>query len=171
MVKQKESFEQSGIAKPVSKKLKKVNIPDELKSKKKAIKPANLNKASNSQNKAEYSKDVVYEEENHEDHEIDNQDADENEIISEVEESEENIEESKQEEGLEPEPIKEKNQLIKNLTPEFIISAIYTGGKIQLSNLEKDIYSICNNEIVCFSLDENKIKRKIVQVKELFSEQ
>lgn len=164
MVKQKESFEKAPVVKPVSKKLKKLRIINNTGHKKKSIKGTQPIKSQNHKNKDQPEPNDFEEAEENNVHEIDAQDNGNDEIVSEVSEENINEEETKLEEPTEPEPAIEKNQLIKALSPGFIISAIYTGGKIQLSSMEKELYSICNNEIVCFSLEDKKVKRKITQV-------
>jgi len=53
--------------------------------------------------------------------------------------------------------------LIKVLNPILESGAIYTGGKIYLSP-ENDLYCLCNNEVVIFSLETQTVKKKVTQV-------
>lgn len=63
-----------------------------------------------------------------------------------------------------PKQNKPLTNLIKVLNPTLESVAIYTGGKIYLSP-DNDLYCLCNNEIIIYSLETQTVKKKITQVK------
>jgi shikimate kinase len=54
-------------------------------------------------------------------------------------------------------------KIVKVLTPILKIEPIYTGGKIQLKH-QNTMYTLCNNQVIHFSMSEKKILDRITQV-------
>jgi len=165
----------SSLKKPVTKSISKLESAKQAPSVTKKLK----NKAQNTkgtkpkkQQKIEQYEQVQEEvEEQVPEEEINEEVEEEQEVV----ENAQNFEEEKAEDGnIELEnnaeddedvkkPVQRANNLIKVMKPVVESGSIYTGGKI-LVNSENDMFCLCENEIVIYSLDTHTVKKKISQV-------
>lgn len=151
MVKFHKSNQNGDSIKPIKKSLKKLPKTKQLEKDKKLSKKKLSKHQENEENGVhEDTEDVIT---------FENGDGVVDEVVDNT--SDHNSVDEEEEEKTSSKPA---NHIIKVLEPKLTIEPIYTGGKVQLTNNDKNIYSLCNNEIVVYSLEENKIIRKITQV-------
>ncbi|EGR32093.1 hypothetical protein IMG5_097070 [Ichthyophthirius multifiliis] len=84
---------------------------------------------------------------------------------SEQHEEEEELEVEQENEQEDEKQIINKHHLIKNWEPIFTQPSIYTGGRIQISQNEEFIVSICNFKIMITDIKTRKITNQIEHVK------
>ena len=53
----------------------------------------------------------------------------------------------------------------KIIKPTFELDAIYTGGKIEVGESEKNLYAICNFTISVYNFEQKKVIHTIKQVR------
>lgn len=156
------------IKKPVTKKISKLQRLKKINSNSKKLKKRDQEPIEEPQEDnntydipEEQINDEVDDEQN--DEMVDVQENGTNQQEEEVMEAEAN--EKHDEEDDTEDKVRPATNLVRVMNPILESGPIYTGGKIELSTPDNDLFCLCSNEIVVYSLESKSVKKRIKQVK------